>query len=123
MKVDGQSNAVDYNIMMNMGNVQQQILPAGKSDQNDGDKTSKAAAVNEQDLQAATQVMNDAMKISNYHLQFKIDKPSGRVQVKVIDSDTDKVIREIPPDQILACSARITEVLNNVAGFLVDERV
>ncbi|MEN6460770.1 MAG: flagellar protein FlaG, partial [Syntrophomonas sp.] len=77
--------------------------------------------ISEEDLQNAANVMNEAMKISNYHLQFKVHKDSGRVQVKVIDSDTDKVIKEIPPDKVLECSAKIKEMLDHMAGILIDQ--
>jgi flagellar protein FlaG len=39
--------------------------------------------------------------------------------VKVIDADTDKVIREIPPAELQHVHERIREVI----GILFDERV
>lgn len=76
-----------------------------------------------EDVELATSVMNEAMRICNYHLEFKVNKDSGRMQVKVIDSESKKVIREIPSDEILECSAKIRALIDHMAGVLVDERV
>jgi len=73
--------------------------------------------------QNTTNVMNEVMKISNHHLQFKVHKRKRRIQVKVIDSDSQKVIREIPPEKILECSAMIKDMLDEMAGILLDETI
>lgn len=75
------------------------------------------------EVEDAAAVLNEAMKIYNYHLEFKVHQASGKMQVKVVDSDSKKVIREIPPESILDFSARIRELLDHMAGILVDERV
>ncbi len=78
------------------------------------------------DLEKAVAVANKAVEISNYNLQFRIHKESGRVQVKVIDAETQEVIREIPPEKMLEISASIMEMLEKfqkMVGVLVDELV
>jgi len=40
------------------------------------------------------------------------------VRVKVLDSETNEVIREIPPEKILDMVAKMWEL----AGLIVDER-
>lgn len=72
-------------------------------------------------IQEAVAVANHALKLSNRHLQFKLHEGSGRYQVKVLDSDTDEVLRTIPADSILEFSANIRKMLNDAVGFLVDE--
>jgi len=46
-----------------------------------------------------------------------VDEDTKRVIVKVIDTKTDKVIKEIPPEQIVQLAAKIQEMI----GLLVDE--
>lgn len=129
MKVDRQGSAADYNPVKSEANKQQiaEKISEAKETKSKGQVKLNAEdlkttqRVDEEDLRSATNVMNEAMKISNYHLQFKVHKESGRVQVKVIDSDSNKVIREIPPDKVLECSAKIKEMLDHMAGILVDE--
>lgn len=52
-------------------------------------------------------------------LQFQVNKELGSVIVKVIDSSTDKVIREIPSAEIQKLQIRIKEAL----GLLFDESI
>lgn len=72
-------------------------------------------------LKAAVNITNDAIRIVNYHLEFRLHEDSGRYQVKVIDSESQKVIREIPPEKMLEFSAHIKQMLDKALGFLVDE--
>ena len=41
-----------------------------------------------------------------------------RIMVKVINIDTDEVIKELPPEDVLDTVARIREMI----GLLIDER-
>lgn len=51
------------------------------------------------------------------NLNFSIDKDTHALVVKVIDSESDKVIRQIPPDEILALRKR----LQSLIGKLLDK--
>lgn len=51
-------------------------------------------------------------------LLFSIDKETGRTIVKVVDSATDKVIRQIPSEEILA----IAKALDNFQGLLLKQQ-
>ena len=55
----------------------------------------------------------------NKKLQFIIDQKSEQVMVKVIDANTDKVIKILPPKELQRLSSRIKEDI----GFLFDETV
>jgi flagellar protein FlaG len=55
----------------------------------------------------------------NKKLKFMVDHESHEVIVKVIDSETDKVIKELPPEELQRLHNKIKETL----GFLFDERV
>ncbi|HOF85529.1 MAG TPA: flagellar protein FlaG [Treponemataceae bacterium] len=52
-------------------------------------------------------------------LQFQVSKELEQVIVKVIDSSTDKIIREIPSAEIQKLQLRIKETL----GLLFDESI
>lgn len=73
-------------------------------------------------LKAAVELTNEAIRITNYHLEFRLHEDSGRYQVKVIDSQSQKVIREIPPEKMLEFSAQIRQMLDKALGILVDEK-
>lgn len=66
-------------------------------------------------------ILNDLVDVSaafNRRLSFSLNEKLGQIVVKVIDSDTDKVIREIPPKELQHVHERIREVI----GILFDER-
>lgn len=75
----------------------------------------------EQSLQKTTELLNQAMKIANYHLEFKLYKDTGRYQVKVVDTESQQVIRELPPDDVLEFQTEIIAMLDKMVGLLVDE--
>ena len=65
----------------------------------------------------AVEKLRNAGDLFNKRLDFRVDEATNRIVVKVIDTRTDKVIKEIPPEQLLHLAAKIQEM----AGLLVDE--
>lgn len=61
---------------------------------------------------------NEAISVANKKFEYSIHEKTNEIMVKVIDSNTNKVIREIPPEKILDMVAKMWEM----AGILVDER-
>lgn len=55
----------------------------------------------------------------NRRLRFSINEELDQVVVKVIDSKTDKVIKEIPPEVLQRLYVRIREAI----GLLIDEMI
>ncbi len=86
-----------------------------------GNETGDAAVKDK--LDKVVKLLNQTIKSStNHHLEFQMHEASGRYQVKVVNSDTDEVIREIPQDFMLDLSARIKGVLNEALGLIFDEK-
>jgi flagellar protein FlaG len=56
--------------------------------------------------------------VFNRKLQFVVDHNSNQVMVKVIDKDTDKVIRVLPPEELQRMQRSLRD-----SGVLFDERV
>jgi len=44
------------------------------------------------------------------HIKFSIDSDLGKVVVQVVDSVTDEIIRQIPPEEILDLQKRMAEM-------------
>jgi flagellar protein FlaG len=65
----------------------------------------------------AVEKLRSAGDLFNKRLDFRVDEETNRIVVKVIDTRTDKVIKEIPPEQLLHLAAKIQEMI----GLLVDE--
>ena len=50
--------------------------------------------------------------------EYSYHKETNRVSIKVLNADTDEVIREIPPEKSLDMLQKMWEM----AGILVDEK-
>lgn len=61
---------------------------------------------------------NKALSGGNRSFEFSIHEATKEILVKVIDKDTNEVIREIPNEKILDMVAKMWEM----AGIFVDER-
>lgn len=57
-------------------------------------------------------------KMGNSEAIFGIHERTNRVTIKLVDKDTKKVIKELPPEKTLDMIARVWDL----AGFLVDEK-
>jgi flagellar protein FlaG len=71
------------------------------------------------DIRALTADLEHISLAFNKKLKFVVDHESQEVIVKVIDSQTDKVIKVLPPEELQRLHDRIKETI----GFLFDERV
>ncbi|HEB60052.1 MAG TPA: flagellar protein FlaG [Gammaproteobacteria bacterium] len=57
------------------------------------------------------------------NLHFNVDDATGRVVVTVVDSESDEVIRQIPPEELLALSQHLAESLEEESsGFLLQTK-
>ncbi|SFD96843.1 flagellar protein FlaG [Lentibacillus persicus] len=63
--------------------------------------------------------LNDFMEPTRTSLKFELHDKLNDYYVKVIDRDTEEVIREIPPEKMLDMHAAMEEF----AGFLIDEKI
>jgi flagellar protein FlaG len=64
---------------------------------------------------------NNKLKLKQKHMstrcEFSYHEPTGRISIKVMDKETDEVIREIPPEETL----EMVEKMWELAGLIVDE--
>lgn len=95
------------------------------ADRQTGGQNSEAEAVLENKKVAQSTIdstmsdINSKIKMSNTQLQYSVDEDTQRISIKVIDQDTDKVIREIPPEETLEAIKKIWEI----AGIIVDKKL
>jgi flagellar protein FlaG len=67
---------------------------------------------------AASQV-NEALKgAASSDLQFSVEGDNKEVVVRVVDSQTKEVIRQIPSEQMVA----ISKAMDNLSGLLVQQK-
>ena len=61
---------------------------------------------------AASQV-NDFVKQIDRNLEFSVDESSGRVIITVREPETGKIIRQIPPEELLVIAKLVSENFAN----------
>ena len=74
--------------------------------------------ISKEDIEDITKKLIKTMKAFDIELQFEVYKPTNDIMVKIYDSKTKKVIREIPPKKVLDMVAKMLEMV----GLLVDEK-
>ena len=93
---------------------------AQSKDQNntsaDANSEQQQQVTNEQ-IKKAVEKLNKSM-MSHSEAVFGIHEATNRVTIKIIDKDTKKVIKELPPEKTLDMIAKVWEL----AGILVDEK-
>lgn len=78
----------------------------------------KNAADQEHEVIKAIEKANKHIRVYDRRLEFSIHDMTKQIMVKVINTENDSVIREIPSEKVLDMVAHLWEV----AGLLVDER-
>ena len=68
-------------------------------------------------LKDQIQEINHKLKMENRRCEFRFVEEANRVAIKVVDNDTDEVIREIPSEETL----KTLQALREMTGIVVDE--
>ena len=71
------------------------------------------------DIQQTTSALEKISLAFNRRLKFVIDQESREILIKVIDNETDKVIKVLPPEELQRLHSRIRETI----GFLFDRMI
>lgn len=66
------------------------------------------------ELTGALDQLNGYLEETHRGLRFSIDDDSGRTIVRVVDTETDEVIRQIPSEEMLALIRHFNEVTGNL---------
>jgi len=68
-------------------------------------------------LQKSVDAANRSARSLGSSVQFNIDSQSGKAVVRVVDSETGQVIRQIPSEEML----ELRRALDRIAGLVIDE--
>jgi flagellar protein FlaG len=118
MKIPGVAGSgipPDYSAPKMEGPSAAEIRPMLRS----GKPRAPAPALPGEDLDKAAEILEQTFRLFNKRLKLTVNKEIERVVVKVIDGNTDKVIKEIPPEELQRLIARIKETI----GLLFDEKI
>ncbi|RMG32857.1 MAG: flagellar protein FlaG [Gammaproteobacteria bacterium] len=63
--------------------------------------------------------LNEMVQNLHRHLQFSVEEKTGETIIKVVDSDTNEVVRQIPSEEII----RLRQRMKEAAGVLFQGAV
>ena len=72
-----------------------------------------------QEIEAQARALEKTFQAFNRRVVLSVNDQINQVIIKVVDGETDKVIKEIPAEEIQHLIARIKETI----GLLVDEKI
>lgn len=132
--VVSQANRVSEPITVDSGeNVQvkqQQVAPVTgrqsgyepkdgqEKENNANDEGKNLSEVSPEKIKNAVSEINKKIRLTHTQCEFKYHEKTNRIMITVKDSETDEVIKEIPPEKTLDMIAKSLEL----AGLLVDEK-
>lgn len=83
------------------------------------EQTNPLATSNEEQLDQTVEELSSLVQSLKRELNFSVDDNSGRTVIKVIDSTTDEVIRQIPSEEVV----ELAQMIDQHAGLLMDAKV
>ena len=114
--------AADVSTVSTSAQIERQVATHVEQDATGGyssnEEAQAAAAQNAQRIESAVKRANNTMRMTKTSCQFQYHEETNRVSIKVIDKDTEEVIREIPSEEALELIQKMWEM----AGILVDEK-
>ena len=84
-------------------------------------ETQQKEEVSRQELQEVVEQLNDHVQTIQRDLNFSIDEASGKTIIRVMNTETAELIRQIPSDEVLRISRQINEQkeqYENKAGLI-----
>jgi flagellar protein FlaG len=75
----------------------------------DATQKTDPTSVDKEKVTQAVSKLNDYVQNVQRNLQFNIDQESGVMVVKVVEANTDKVIRQIPNEETLRLARNLVE--------------
>ena len=82
--------------------------------------------VSTKQIENAVSKLNEFVQSNSRQLAFSVDEGSNRQVVKVTDSESGKVIRQIPSEEVLNLSERLQDLQTDVGkavGLLFNKQV
>ena len=78
--------------------------------------------ISERELGSVVESLNAVAQAVRRRLEFSVDQDSGRTVIKIMDFDTQEVIRQIPPEELLRLSQHLHDAqdLHDGQGLIID---
>jgi flagellar protein FlaG len=77
------------------------------------------SAEEQKNLEAMSRAIQEEVGVADIRLNYSVNRPTGEIVVTVIDGQTGKVIRQIPPQELLA----LAESMKEFEGIFFNKKV
>ena len=110
------TGATKQQVVQDVVNLTGQGTQAGPAQSTASAATSKAPDAKEV-TEAVTQLNKFMQSMNNTALQFTVDKDTNLSVVKLVDTQSKEVIRQVPSEEVLA----VAKAINKFQGLLIKE--
>jgi len=76
------------------------------------------AEISSEELQQAVAQLNESVQQIQRDLLFSVDDSSGRTVVRVVNTETEEVVRQMPTEEVLRISRNIKDQVGDVTGMI-----
>lgn len=94
-------------------------VPKAELGQLDLSKELKPSEISVEDVEEMVEALKELTQTLQTKLNFSVDAGTKNIVVKVIDKDTDEVIKQIPPESLL----KLQETMQDLTGFLLSDNI
>ena len=119
MRIEAMSQPITtIGVSQGKSELPKQELIAKSDEKPGGEQQLGKKFVSEKDVIHLIEKANDTLNLRYTNLQFSIHEKTHEIMVKVVDSESGEIIREIPPEKVLDAVAKMWEI----AGIILDEK-
>ncbi|WJG10564.1 flagellar protein FlaG [Aliiglaciecola sp. LCG003] len=120
------ADSVEQQLLKQQGTEKAVEVQSGKENSEFADNNERDSQQETEDnIESAVKEITDFIQARNRQLAFSVDEKSERSVVKVTDSESGEVIRQIPSEEVLALSERIKELqvdVGSAVGVLFNKQ-
>ncbi len=95
------------------------LIDVAQSKKSYGQVQSSSNVITKTALDEAVEKLNESMEFTRIKHRFEIDDELNRPIVKILNSETNEVIRQIPTEEAVELSKHIGEMI----GLLMDDKI
>ena len=79
-------------------------------------QSSASEQLSAQEVENTVVALNDVFEQANVSVRYRVDEDTDDLVITLVNRDTEEVLRQVPPDQILKMRQRLEEVM----GLIFD---
>ena len=98
------------------------VLPGNQAESQLVTEEAPLLPVEQEKVEQAVEDINDHFQSMGRDLSFYVDEDSGRTIITVIDAETQEIVRQIPPEEVLDLAMHLQDV-GGVASTGLAEKV